>query len=250
MITVQKIEARLKRLDYTRPSPSREMLEGLMQDGRTRILKKSETDLCADSDRYFEFCLSQVGSFCTAAYNAVEIGLSLNIQPIYIAAAINLHGGDWQYRFLELKRFGLLDRGDNTVWRSADSWFGLGEARRRLVHAGASSEISTGQSILRMAVRKGEMEKIRMIAETNPHRMMSILNIRKEPMYNDPRTLAAKKAREKAKSDAAAAGKKLVEKGAFNDLGGVFNKTITKADPTRPRTADEYTTAGGRKYTM
>ena len=251
MITVQKIEARLKRLDYTRPSPSREMLEGLMKDGRTRILSKSATsDLCKDSLEYFEFCLSQVGSFCTASYNAVEIGLSLNIQPIYIAAAINLYGSDWQYRFLELKRFGLLARGDYSVWQSAGTWFGLGECRRRLVRAGATSEISTGQSILRMAVRKGEMDKIRDIAEKFPHRMMSILDMKREPLYNDPRIAASKKAREKAKADAAAAGKKLAEPRAYNDLSAVFNGPI--APPNKDRgfsdSSETRATVSGRRF--
>lgn len=251
MITVQKIEARLKRLDYTRPTPSREMLEGLMKDGRTRILSKSATsDLCADSMEYFEFCLSQVGSFCTASYNAVEIGLSLNIQPIYIAAAINLYGSDWQFRFLELKRFGLLARGDYSVWKSADAWFGLGECRRRLVRAGATSEISTGQSILRMAVRKGEMDKIREIAEKFPHRMMSILDMKREPLYNDPRIAASKKAREKAKAEAAAAGKKLAEPRSYSDLSAVFNGPI--APPNRDRgfsdSSETRTTVSGRRF--
>lgn len=251
MITVQKIEARLKRLDYTRPTPSREMLEGLMKDGRTRILSKSATnDLCKDSLEYFEFCLSQVGSFCTASYNAVEIGLSLNIQPIYIAAAINLYGSDWQFRFLELKRFGLLARGDYSVWKSAGAWFGLGECRRRLVRAGATSEISTGQSILRMAVRKGEMDKIREIAEKFPHRMMSILDMKREPLYNDPRIAASKKAREKAKAEAAAAGKKLAEPRSYSDMGAVFNGPITPRNTDRGFSDSSETrgTVSGRRF--
>ena len=251
MITVQKIEARLNRLDYTRPSPDREMLEGLMKDGRTRILSKSaESDLCADSDRYFEFCLSQVGSFCTASYNAVEIGLSLNIQPIYIAAAIHLYGSDWQFRFLELKRFGQLARGDYSVWKSADAWFGLGECRRRLVSVGTTSEISTGQSILRMAVRKGEMDKIREIAEAHPHRMMSILGMKRDPLYTDPRIVASKKAREKAKADAAAAGKKLAEPRSYADLTPVFNGSIAPRDVTRGFSDSSETrgTVNGRRF--
>lgn len=251
MITVQKIEARLKRLNYTRPSPDREMLEELMTDGRTRILKKSaKSDLCKDSDRYFEFCLSQVGSFCTAPYNAVEIGLSLDIQPIYIAAAIHLYGSDWQYRFLELKRFGLLDRGPNTVWRSGEAWFGLGECRRRLVQNWNSTEISTGQSMLRTAVRNGNMDKIREIAQTNPHRMMSILDARKGTLYTDPRIVASKKAREKAKTDAEALGKKLAEPRAYGDLSAVFNGPITPPDKTRGLSDSSETrgTVSGRRF--
>lgn len=53
MITVENIERRLRKIDYTKPSPSREMLEALMTDGRSRILKASESDkLCADSEAF------------------------------------------------------------------------------------------------------------------------------------------------------------------------------------------------------
>lgn len=235
MITAQHIEARLTNLDYTKPVPSREWLEELMSDGRTRILKASERNgLCPDSVRYFEFCLSQVGSFCAASYNAVEIGLVLDIQPIYIAAAISLHGADWSHRFLGLKRFANLNRGPYTVWKSADMWFVLGEARRRITATKGSADISQGQIDLRRAVRNSDIEFILDVARRFPFRMGSIMSDVRGQVYVDPRLEKAKKAKEKAKADAAAEGKKLCERGAFNDLGNTFNRTLGKSDKTRP----------------
>lgn len=232
MITVENIERRLRKIDYTKPSPSREMLEALMADGRSRILKASETDkLCADSERYFEFCLSQVGSFCAASYNAVEIALMINIQPIYIAAAINLYGCDWGHRFLGLKRFAALDRGINTVWKSADAWFALGECQNRTKNI--FGDASKGQTTLRRAIQSGDMDIIRQVAHEFPHRAMSILQPRKEMLYTDPRAEKSKKEREAAKAAAQAAGKKLAERGAFNDMGSVFNGAITPRNTDR-----------------
>lgn len=250
MITVKNIELRLKRIDYTRPSPSREMLEGLVADGRSRILKSAEIEgLCPDSDRYFEFCLSQVGSFCAASYNAVEIALCTGIQPIYIAAAIHIHGFDWAHRLFGLKRLAQMDRGDYTVWRSADAWFSLCEAKRRARAVVGDQSISSGQSSLRQAIRNSDMDKIRQIAQSNPHRMLSILGDRTF-LYLDPRVEKSRKELEAKKRALAAEGKKMAEVGSYNDLSPVFNGPIVKRDTSLPRTADSYSTTSGRKYSL
>ncbi|QZE58572.1 hypothetical protein pEaSNUABM28_00015 [Erwinia phage pEa_SNUABM_28] len=250
MITVKNIELRLKRIDYTRPSPTRERLEELVADGRSRILKSAQIDgLCPESDRYFEFCLSQVGSFCTASYNAVEIALCIGLQPIHVAAAISVHGFEWSHRLLGLKRFATLDRGGFTVWKSADSWFSLCEAQRRATAVRGDQVISTGQSKLRQAVRNGDMAKILEIAQSHPHRMMSILDVRKE-LYSDPRLEKSKREREAKKKELAAEGKKLAERGSYNDLGTVFNGPITKPDRTRgiDDSSQTRSTVSGRRF--
>lgn len=227
MITAPNIESRLKKIDYTKPDPSREMLEALVSDGRSRILKSARhIGLCPNSDRYFEFCLKQVGSFCTASYNAVEIALATGLQPIYIAAAINLYGMEWAHKLFGLKRFNFADRGDYTVWKSSDSWFCLGECKNRTKDT--TGTISVGQNQLRIAVRRGDLEFIREAAEFFPHRMMSILMPRKDLLYKDPRITAARAKREADKKAAEAQGKKLVERGAFNDVGNVFNPSIKR----------------------
>lgn len=255
MITVQSVEARLKNLDYTRPAPSKELLEELMSDGRTRILRASDRiGLCPDSDRYFEFCLSQVGSFCTAPYNAVEIALSINIQPIYVAAAISLYGIDWAQRLLGLKRLYLLDRGEQTVWKSADAWFGLGECRRRLVNNYKGDRtVSAGQSLLRNAVKNGDMEKVRAIAEAFPHRMMSVLEPRRDPVYTDPRLVKSRNQKELARKAAAAEGRTLIaeaERGSYGDLTPIFNGHISKPDRTRgiSDSSETRSTVNGRRF--
>lgn len=239
MITVKNIESRLKTIDYTKPNPPRELLEELVSDGRSRILKYAKTEgLCRLSSKYFEFCLSQVGSFCTAPYNAVEIALATGMQPIYIAAAINLYGSDWAHKFFGLKRFAQEERGEYTVWKSADAWFALGECQNRTKESPGS--ISTGQAHIRLAVRKGDLDFIRYNAQHFPHRMMSILAPRKELLYKDPRIEKSKAKREAAKQAAAEAGKKLAEPGAFNDMGNVFNPAITRPIDTEERSPYTY----------
>ncbi|QZE58918.1 hypothetical protein MPK64_gp015 [Erwinia phage pEa_SNUABM_16] len=250
MITVKNIELRLKRIDYTRPSPTRERLEELVADGRSRILKAAQIDgLCPESDRYFEFCLSQVGSFCTASYNAVEIALCIGLQPIHVAAAISVHGFEWSHRLLGLKRFAALDRGSFTVWKSADAWFSLGEAQRRAANVYGDQTISVGQSKLRQAIRTSNMDVIRQIAQAHPHRVMSVLAPR-HALYTDPRAEKARREREAKKKELAAEGKKLAERGSYNDLGTVFNGPITKPDRTRgiDDSSQTRSTVSGRRF--
>lgn len=247
MITVKNIEDRLRTIDYTKPAPDRAMLEALVSDGRSRILKSASiAGLCPDSDRYFEFCLSQVGSFCSASYNAVEIALACGLQPIYVAAAINVHGSDWGHKLLGLKRFATMDRGNYTVWRSGEFWYALGESQRRVEKI--VNGLSQQQNELRKAINRADMEYVLRITESYPHRIMSLMDTRTELMYTDPRIERSKKQREKAKQEAAAAGKRLVDPGAYNDMSNTFNRSITPRDPNRPSPADGYITVSGRKY--
>ena len=247
MITAKNVESRLAKINYTRPDPEREELEELMRHGKTLILKSSDREgLCPMSTKYFEFCLKQVGSFCTASYNAVEIAMCIGIQPIYVAAALHLHGGDWAYRLLKLKRFGTLDRGINTVWESAGAWFSLGECRSRIV---GTPTVSQGQTTLKQAIRMGDMNIIRQIAKSHPHRVMSVLDSRKGLLYTDHRIERSKRLRAEAKAKAEADGKKLAEPGKYNDLAPVFNGPITKSTYTRPvDDGDTRTTLSGRRF--
>lgn len=235
MITVKNIERRLKTIDYTKPNPPQELLESLVKDGRSRILKSAQEDcLCSLSNRYFEFCLSQVGSFCTAPYNAVEIALRIGVQPIYVAAAIYIYGLDWQQKFLGLKRFDRLDRGEYTVWKSSDAWFNLAECKHRV--ESVTHALSGPQSILRQAVRRGDMIAILKIAETNPHRMMSILPQRRGLLYDDPRMSLAKKKREQEAAASIAKGistNKPVGRSEYGDIDYQFNGALHKAEMAR-----------------
>ncbi|QZE59259.1 hypothetical protein MPK66_gp015 [Erwinia phage pEa_SNUABM_2] len=248
MITAKNVESRLAKINYTRPDPSREELEELVSHGKTRILKTADINgLCPLSDKYFEFCLKQVGSFCTASYNAVEIAMCVGIQPIYVAAALHLYGSDWAYRLLKLKRFGHLDRGIHTVWESAGAWFSLGECRRRIL---GSQTVSQGQGNLKTAIRLGDMEQIRQIAAVYPHRVMSVLAARNGLLYTDQRIERSKRLRAEAKAKAEADGKKLAEPGKYNDLAPVFNGPIAKPDRTRGIDDSSQTrgTISGRRF--
>ncbi|AWY08296.1 hypothetical protein HOT49_gp015 [Erwinia phage vB_EamM_Alexandra] len=231
MITAKNVESRLAKINYTRPDPSREELEELVGHGKTRILKTADINgLCPLSNQYFEFCLKQVGSFCTASYNAVEIAMCVGIQPIYVAAALHLYGGDWAYRLLKLKRFGRLDRGIHSVWESGGAWFSLGECRSRIV---GSQTVSQGQGNLKTAIRLGDMELIRQIAAKFPHRTMSVLAPRIGLLYTDQRREKSKRDLEAKKKALAAEGKKMAEHGSYSDLSPVFNGSIAKPDYDR-----------------
>lgn len=231
MITAKNVESRLAKINYTRPDPSREELEELMSHGKTLILKSAKINgFCPLSDKYFEFCLKQVGSFCTTSYNAVEIAMCVGIQPIYVAAALHLYGSDWAYRLLKLKRFGQLDRGVHTVWESGGAWFSLGECRSRTV---GNQTVSHGQGNLKTAIRMGDMELIRNIAAQFPHRTMSVLAPRNGLLYTDQRHEKSKRDLEAKKKALEAEGKKMVEQGSYNDLGTVFNGPIGRINHDR-----------------
>lgn len=240
MITAKHIESRLRTIDYTKPNPDRELLVALASDGRTRILKTAQTDgLCPLSDKYFEFCLSQVGSFCTAGYNAVEIAMSIGVQPIYVAAHIHLHGCDWAHRLLGLKRFACVDRGQYTVWSSGEAWFALGECQRRSKqHYG----ISSGQEALRKAIQKSEMPYVFAAAVTHPHRLMSILRPREGLLYRDPRVEKTLKQRAKAAAEAKAEGRSVLtteKRSEYGDMGKLFNGHLSRGDKTgNPRVTE------------
>ena len=66
----------------------------------------------------------------------------------------------------------------------------------------------------------------------------------------DPRAEKSKKDREAAKAAAQAAGKKLAERGAFNDMGSVFNGAITQRNTDRgfSDSSEARTTVSGRRF--
>lgn len=195
MITVKDIERRVSSVKYDRPDPPSELLEKLVADGRSRILRVAETKgLDELSDQYFDFCLKQVGSFCSASYNAVEIALCTGLPPIYVAAFISVHGAEWEHKFFGLKRFNQVDRGPYTVWHSGGRWYNLQECQNRL--SPISSETSSGQRSLTLSIRAGDLPAIFVTASHAPHRVMAILSGRKSLLYHDSRGDADKARRE------------------------------------------------------
>lgn len=129
---IEKRIGKLNLSDYA--IPSSELMDEILSEGKTRIINTAagKKKLDALSEKYFEFCWTQVGHFGFYNRNAIEIGFVSQLPPIHIACAINRYGADWAVKFLHMKRITLVDRGDSTVIKTGTCYFAISDLKRNL----------------------------------------------------------------------------------------------------------------------
>lgn len=129
------IEKRIRKLNLSDYAiPSSELMDEILSEGKTRIINTALDNKKLDklSEKYFEFCWTQVGHFGFHNRNAIEIGFVTQLPPIHIACAINRYGADWAVKLLHMKRITLVDRGDSTVIKTGECFFAVSDLKRNL----------------------------------------------------------------------------------------------------------------------
>ena len=176
--------------------PTAEQMQAILADGRSRILKASDTnELCPLSVEFFPFCWSVIGRFGATSYNAVEIGSLCCIQPIYIACAVHEFGIDWAFRLFTLKRLVGFDRGENTIMQGETWFWSARELRRRCTYR--TPEHTARQKKL-MTILRGEsvMEMTETVARQG-NLVISVVGLHLQSVFIDPRKRSEAKDKKK-----------------------------------------------------
>lgn len=196
---VKQVEKLISKMDLSNiRRPSKELFNEILTSGRSRILKTAPSEgLCPLSVEFFSFCWISVSRFGAHSYNAVEIGALCNIQPIYIACAIQEHGMDWGYRFFKLKRIDGMDRGEFSVSSSQYWTWSVYEVKRRVASYismnNADPEIAPTYTRLRYILRTGTPSEAIDAIRSLDVRIASLICHKNYPLFNDSRKQAEPK---------------------------------------------------------